>query len=71
MAGRAAAAPRQLAVTTKATMRITAGMAAQADAVEVEVRAQAASVVSPEFRERVAALQARISRSSAPDRAQS
>jgi enoyl-CoA hydratase len=71
LAGRAAAAPRQLAVTTKATMRITAGMAAQADAVEVEVRAQAASVVSPEFRERVAALQARISRSSAPDRAQS
>jgi hypothetical protein len=31
--------------------------------VEIEVRAQAASVQSAEFRERLAALQARISRS--------
>jgi enoyl-CoA hydratase len=38
-------------------------MATQAEAVEVEVRAQAESVRSPEFRERVAALQSSISRS--------
>lgn len=63
MAARAADAPRDLAVTTKASMRITANLASQADAVEVEVRAQAASVASGEFRERLAALQARISRS--------
>jgi enoyl-CoA hydratase len=62
MAARAAAAPRGLVSTTKATMRLTAGMAAQADAVEVEVRAQAASVRSEEFRRRLAALQAKISR---------
>lgn len=63
LAGRAAAAPRELAVTTKATMRLTAGMTSQADAVEVEVRAQATSVQSDEFRQRLAALQAKISKS--------
>lgn len=63
MAGRAAAAPRGLVRATKATLRLTAGMTAQRDAVEVEVRAQAESVRSPEFQERLAALQARISRS--------
>lgn len=62
MAARAAAAPRELAVTTKATLRITAGLAAQGDAVDVEVRAQAESVRSAAFRERLAALQARIAR---------
>lgn len=63
MAARAASAHPDLVRTTKATMRVTAAMAAQADAVEVEVRAQAASVNSEDFRERLAALQARISRS--------
>lgn len=63
MAARAAAAPRDLVRTTKATLRLTAGMSAQSDAVEIEVRAQAESVRSPEFQERLAALQARISRS--------
>ncbi len=63
LAGRAAAAPRDLVRTTKATLRLTAGMATQAEAVEVEVRAQAESVRSPEFRDRLAALQATISRS--------
>ena len=62
MAARAAAARRELAVATKGTLRLTAGMATQAEAVEVEVRAQAESVRSDEFRERLAALQARISR---------
>ncbi|WP_219412844.1 enoyl-CoA hydratase [Pseudonocardia nigra] len=63
LAGRAAAAPRDLVRATKATMRLTAGMTSQADAVEVEVRAQAASVHSTEFRERLAALQQKISKS--------
>ena len=63
LAGRAAAAPRELAVVTKATMRLTAGMTSQADAVEVEVRAQATSVQSDEFHQRLAALQAKISKS--------
>lgn len=63
MAARAAAAHPDLVRTTKSTMRLTAGMTSQADAVEVEVRAQAASVDSEDFRERLAALQARISRS--------
>lgn len=60
MAARAAAAHPELVRTTKATMRVTAGMSAQADAVEVEVRAQAASVNSVDFRDRLTALQARI-----------
>jgi enoyl-CoA hydratase len=63
LAGRAAAAPPDLVRTTKATLRLTAGMSAQADAVEVEVRAQAASVHSAEFRERLAELQKKISKS--------
>jgi enoyl-CoA hydratase len=62
LAARAAAAPRDLVRATKATLRLTAGMATQADAVEVEVRAQAESVRSPEFRDRLAALQSTISR---------
>jgi enoyl-CoA hydratase len=61
MAAKAAAGPRDLVITTKATLRLTAGMAAQSDAVDVEVRAQAESVRSEDFRERLAALQARIS----------
>ncbi|HET6259201.1 MAG TPA: enoyl-CoA hydratase [Pseudonocardia sp.] len=64
LGGRAAAAPPDLVRTTKATLRLTAGMATQAEAVEVEVRAQAASVHSDEFQQRLAALQAKISRSS-------
>ena len=62
LAARAAAAPRDLIVTTKATMALTAGMTSQRDAVEVEVRAQAATVHSEEFQERLAALQAAISK---------
>jgi enoyl-CoA hydratase len=62
MAARAAAANRDLAIATKGTMRLTAGMPAQAAAVEVEVRAQVESVRSDEFKTRLAELQARISR---------
>lgn len=61
LAGRAAAAPRALIETTKATMRLTAGAVSHAEATTIEVRAQAASVRSEEFLERVTALQARIS----------
>jgi enoyl-CoA hydratase len=61
MAARAAAANRELAVATKATLKLTAGMTSQADAVTVEVRAQAESVRSDDFRDRLAALQRRIS----------
>jgi enoyl-CoA hydratase len=61
MAARAAAANRELAIATKATMRLTAPMAAQRDAIDVEVRAQAESIRSDDFRERLAALQQRIS----------
>jgi enoyl-CoA hydratase len=63
LAARAAAAPRDLVRSTKATMRLTSGMSTQTEAVEVEVRAQAESVRSPEFRDRLEALQSKISRS--------
>jgi enoyl-CoA hydratase len=63
LAARAAAAPPDLVRTTKSTLRLTAGMDTQAEAVEVEVRAQAASVNSDEFQQRLAALQAKISSS--------
>lgn len=63
MAGRAAAANRDLAMATKATLKLTAGMTSQADAVCVEVRAQAESVRSDDFKQRLAALQKRISSS--------
>ena len=42
-------------------MRLTAGAVSHADAVEIEVRAQAESVRSEEFQQRLAALQAKIS----------
>jgi enoyl-CoA hydratase len=60
LAGRAAALPRDLAVTTKASMRLTSAMSTQEQAVELEVRAQAASVGSEEFQKRLTALQASI-----------
>jgi enoyl-CoA hydratase len=62
MAARAAAAPRDLAITTKRTLRVTANLDSQADALEMEIRAQAASLDSPAFAERLAALQAKVSK---------
>jgi enoyl-CoA hydratase len=44
-------------------MRVTATQAAQRDAVEVEIRAQVASLESPAFAERLAALKAKVSKS--------
>lgn len=61
LAGRAATAPRDLITTTKQTMRVTARLDAHADATDVEVRAQAESVHSAAFAERVEALRRRIS----------
>ncbi|WP_300007311.1 enoyl-CoA hydratase [Pseudonocardia sp.] len=63
MGARAAAVPRGLTVTTKATLRLTSAMASHADAVEVEVRAQAESARSEDFRTRLAELQRKISSS--------
>lgn len=62
MAARAAAAPRDLAITTKRTLRVTANLDSQADALEMEIRAQVASLDSPAFAERLAALQAKVSK---------
>lgn len=63
MGARAAANPRDLTITTKRTMRLTSTLPSHADAVEIEVRAQAQSVRSEEFRTRLAELQRRITRS--------
>lgn len=60
LARRAAASPRDVAVTTKATLRLTAGAVSHADATAVEVRAQAATAASDGFHTRLDALQARI-----------
>lgn len=62
LAGRAASADRKLIEQTKATMRVTSRLDAQSDATDIEVRAQAESVHSEDFRRRVAALQAKISK---------
>jgi enoyl-CoA hydratase len=62
LAARAADAPKDLVITTKRTMRVTATQASQRDAVEVEIRAQVASLESPAFAERLAALKARVSK---------
>ena len=62
LAGRAAAAPHDLITTTKSTMRVTSRLDSHADATDIEVRAQAESVHSAAFAERVAALQKKISK---------
>jgi enoyl-CoA hydratase len=62
LAARAAGAPRELAIAAKRSMRVTAGQTSQRDAVEVEIRAQLASLESPAFAERLAALRAKVSR---------
>lgn len=62
MAARAASAPKDLAITTKRTLRATANLDSQADALEMEIRAQVASLDSPAFAERLAALKAKVSK---------
>ncbi|SDN15187.1 enoyl-CoA hydratase [Allokutzneria albata] len=63
LAEQAASAPRDLAVTTKSSMRTTASLGEHADAVETELVPQIASMDSPAFAARLAALKGRISRS--------
>jgi enoyl-CoA hydratase len=60
LAAPAVAAPREALLATKRSLRTTASLAAHADAVDVEIQPQLASLASPEFAERLAAIQARI-----------
>jgi enoyl-CoA hydratase len=60
MAGRAAAAPRELVMKTKASIRDMAMINDHDAAVDRELEPQLWSVAQPEFRERLAALQAKI-----------
>jgi enoyl-CoA hydratase len=60
MAERAASAPRELAARTKATIADMAGIADHPAAVDRELIPQVWSLEQPAFRERVAALQAKI-----------
>ncbi|MBW4715910.1 enoyl-CoA hydratase [Saccharothrix obliqua] len=57
----AAEAPRDLVRTIKATMRRTAVTDAHADAVDLEITPQVASIETPEFAAKLAAMKARIS----------
>jgi len=60
VAGRAAAAPRELAIRTKATIAAMATIDDHEAALERELEPQLWSVAQPEFRERLAAMQAKI-----------
>ncbi|WP_328445725.1 enoyl-CoA hydratase [Amycolatopsis sp. NBC_00438] len=60
LAAPAVAAPREALLATKRSLRTTASLAAHADAVDVEIEPQLASLASPEFAERLAAMRARI-----------
>jgi enoyl-CoA hydratase len=60
LAAPAVAAPREVLLATKRSLRTTASLAAHADAVDVEIEPQLASLASPEFAERLAAMRARI-----------
>ncbi|MFD5830603.1 enoyl-CoA hydratase [Lentzea sp. NPDC060358] len=61
LAGHCAEAPGALVRTIKATMRATGVMDDHAQAVEAELRPQVASIDTPEFAARLAAMKARIS----------
>jgi enoyl-CoA hydratase len=63
-AAKAASAPRELLVTTKQTLTDMAGVAVHDAAVDRELEPQLWSTRQPWFRERLAALQARISKKS-------
>ena len=64
LARRAAAAPRELATRIKATLGDVAAIDTHPEAVQRELVDQVWSVTQPAFAERLAALQAKISRSS-------
>ncbi|MGH3432303.1 MAG: enoyl-CoA hydratase [Thermocrispum sp.] len=61
VAAGAGAAPRELLVATKQTLRRTAGMVEHDDAVEAEIGPQLESIAAPTFAERLAAMRAKIS----------
>ncbi|MDN5861224.1 MAG: enoyl-CoA hydratase [Pseudonocardia sp.] len=60
MAARAAAAPKELVVATKATLRSAAVLDTQAEVLEIEVARQAVSIRSPQAQELIATLRERI-----------
>ena len=60
MAGRAAAAPRELVMKTKASILDMANIDDHSSAVDRELEPQLWSVAQPAFRERLAAMQAKI-----------
>jgi enoyl-CoA hydratase len=62
LAAPAAAAPRELVLATKRTLRTTASIDVHTDAVETELTAQLESMAGPAFAELLAALRARISK---------
>jgi enoyl-CoA hydratase len=61
LATRAAAAPRALTQRVKQTLKAVPGINAHDEAVELELAAQLWSMRQPEFAERLAALEARVS----------
>jgi enoyl-CoA hydratase len=63
LAGPAAAAPRELVIATKRTLRATASTDSHANAVETELVAQVHSMRGPAFTELLAAMREKISRS--------
>lgn len=60
LAARAGSVPRGLLMTTKATLQEVAGIDLHADAVELELARQVASMDTPEFAERLSQLRSRI-----------
>ena len=62
MAGRAASAPRELVIKTKQSINDMAGIDDHEAAVDRELEPQLWSVAQPAFRERLAALQAKITK---------
>jgi enoyl-CoA hydratase len=64
MAAKAASVPRALAITAKKTLGEMAGVATHDEAVDREIEPQLWSTQQPWFKERLAAMQARISKKS-------
>ena len=62
LAGKAAQAPTKLAMKVKETLKAVPDLDVHQDAVDLELTAQMWSLAQPEFAERIAALQQRISK---------
>ncbi len=67
LAAKAGSAPRDLAERVKQTMAAVAGVDTHAEAVDLELDAQVWSLNQPAFRERLAALQTKISARTTPN----